>query len=78
MGVSADLLRDNLRDSGRVVSFSAEVSKMKASKWLSENVVYVDPEGVEIDNAMLRADQSVEGDVTESDDETAEVEEPDA
>jgi trigger factor len=68
MGVSADLLRTNLRDSGRVVSFAAEVSKMKASKWLSENVTYVDPEGVEIDNAMLRADQSVEGDDTQSDD----------
>jgi trigger factor len=68
MGVSSDLLRTNLRDSGRVVSFAAEVSKMKASKWLSENVTYVDPEGVEIDNAMLRADQSVEGDETESDD----------
>jgi trigger factor len=66
MGVSADLLRTNLRDSGRVVSFAAEVSKMKASKWLSENVTYVDPEGVEIDNALLRVDQSVEGDDTES------------
>jgi trigger factor len=83
MGVSADLLRDNLRDSGRVVNFSAEVSKMKASKWLSENVVYVDPEGVEIDNAMLRADQSVEDDDTASDaddtgDETGESTESDA
>ena len=67
MGVSADLLRDNLRDSGRVVNFSAEVSKMKASKWLIENVIYVDPEGVEIDNAMLRADQS------DGDDHTASV-----
>ena len=62
MGVSADVLRNNLRDSGRVVSFAAEVAKMKASKWLSENVTYVDPEGVEIDNAMLRADQSDESD----------------
>jgi trigger factor len=83
MGVPAQLLRDNLRDSGRVVSFSAEVSKMKASKWLSENVVYVDPEGVEIDNALLRADQSVEdaeasSEVDESDDDTAEEAEPDA
>ncbi|HUZ41220.1 MAG TPA: trigger factor [Acidimicrobiales bacterium] len=68
MGVSSDLLRTNLRDSGRVVSFAAEVSKMKASKWLSENVTYVDPEGVEIDNAMLRANQSVGGDEMESDD----------
>jgi trigger factor len=83
MGVAADLLRDNLRDSGRVVSFTAEVSKMKASKWLSENVVYVDPEGVEIDNAMLRADQSVddgetESESTETDDDTAEVIDADA
>ncbi|MGA2432018.1 MAG: trigger factor [Acidimicrobiales bacterium] len=83
MGVSPDVLRGNLRDSGRVVSFTAEVSKMKASKWLSEHVTYVDPEGVEIDNALLRADQSVEdeespvGDV-ESEGDTAEVEEPDA
>lgn len=83
MGASADLLRDNLRDSGRVVSFAAEVSKMKASKWLSENVVYVDPEGVEIDNAMLRADQSVEDADSESessdtDDGTAEESDADA
>jgi hypothetical protein len=82
MGVSADLLRDNLRDSGRVVNFSAEVSKMKASKWLSVNVVYVDPEGVEIDNAILRADQSIEDDDTTSDaddvDETGESTESDA
>ena len=83
MGVSADLLRDNLRDSGRVVSFTAEVSKMKASKWLIENVVYVNPEGVEIDHAMLRADQSVEADESESeaaetDDDGAEVTDADA
>lgn len=67
MGVTSDLLRENLRNSGRVVSFSAEVSKMKASKWLSENVTYVDPDGAEIDSAMLRADQSVGDDETESD-----------
>ena len=64
MGVAADILRENLRNSGRVVNFSAEVSKVKASKWLSENVTFVDPEGVEIDHAMLRADQSDEGDET--------------
>ena len=46
------------RDSGRVVTFQAEVAKMKASKWLSENVTFVDPEGVEIDPEMLRSDQS--------------------
>jgi trigger factor len=64
MGVAADILRENLRNSGRVVNFSAEVSKVKASKWLSENVTFVDPEGVEIDHAMLRANQSDEGDET--------------
>ncbi len=76
MGVSADLLRDNLRNSGRVVSFSAEVSKMKASKWLSENVTFVDPEGAEIDTAMLRADQSDDDDEIDSggtDDDTGAV-----
>jgi trigger factor len=62
MGVEAELLRENLRNSGRVVSFSAEVSKMKASKWLSENVTYVDPDGAEIDAALLRVDQSDRGD----------------
>jgi trigger factor len=83
MGVEADLLRDNLRNSGRVVSFSAEVSKMKASKWLSENVTYVDPDGAEIDGAMLREDQSDEGDetgdeATERDEATDEVADADA
>jgi trigger factor len=83
MGVEADLLRDNLRNSGRVVSFSAEVSKMKASKWLSENVTYVDPDGAEIDAALLREDQSDEGDesvdeVNESGEDTDEVADADA
>ncbi|HEY5439585.1 MAG TPA: trigger factor [Acidimicrobiales bacterium] len=58
MSVTADLLRDNLRDTGRVVAFNAEVGKMKASKWLTEHVTFVDPEGVEIDRALLRTDQS--------------------
>jgi hypothetical protein len=31
---------------------------MKASRWLTENVTYVDPEGVEIDRALLQTDQS--------------------
>jgi trigger factor len=58
MNVTADLLRTNLRDSGRVVTFRAEVAKMKASRWLTEHVTYVDPEGVEIDRALLKEDQS--------------------
>jgi trigger factor len=58
MGVDAEQLRTNLRDSGRVVAFNAEVAKMKASRWLQENVTFVDPDGVEIDRALLKADQS--------------------
>jgi trigger factor len=58
MNVTADLLRTNLRDSGRVVTFRAEVAKMKASRWLTDHVTYVDPEGVEIDRALLKEDQS--------------------
>lgn len=58
MKVSADRLRTNLRDTGRVVTFRAEVAKMKASRWLTDNVTYVDPEGVEIDPNLLKADES--------------------
>jgi trigger factor len=58
MGVDADKLRTNLRDSGRVVTFNAEVAKMKASKWLSDHVTFVDPDGVEIDRELLKSDQS--------------------
>ena len=60
MGVAAEDLRANLRDSGRVAAFQAEVAKMKASRWLNEHVTYVDPDGVEIDRAMLETDQSEE------------------
>jgi trigger factor len=58
MNVSADLLRTNLHDTGRAITFRSEVAKMKASKWLTEHVTYVDPEGVEIDPALLQRDQS--------------------
>lgn len=71
MNVTADVLRDNLRENGRVVAFTAEVGKMKASKWLSEHVTFVDPEGVEIDRALLRADQSNEGDLEGASDQTS-------
>jgi trigger factor len=60
MNVTADVLRTNLRDTGRVITFRAEVAKMKASRWLTDNVTYVDPEGVEIDRALLKTDQSEE------------------
>ena len=58
MNMTPELLRTNLRDTGRVITFRAEVGKMKASRWLTENVTYVDPEGVEIDRALLQTDQS--------------------
>jgi trigger factor len=58
MNMTPELLRTNLRDTGRVITFRAEVGKMKASRWLTDNVTYVDPEGVEIDRALLQTDQS--------------------
>ena len=60
MGVGAEQLRENLRDTGRVAAFTAEVAKMKASRWLNEHVTYVDPDGIEIDRSLLRTDQSEE------------------
>jgi trigger factor len=67
MGVEADTLRTNLRDSGRTVAFNAEVAKMKASRWLQEHVTFIDPDGVEIDRALLKTDQSEETIVVEAD-----------
>ena len=60
MNVPVETLRTNLRDTGRTVAFTAEVGKMKATKWLNEHVTYVDPAGVEIDSSLLDADQSAE------------------
>jgi trigger factor len=62
MKVTADVLRANLRDTGRVVTFRSEVAKMKASRWLNEHVTFIDPEGVEIDPGLLKADESDESD----------------
>lgn len=62
MDVTAQTLRTNLRDTGRVITFRSEVAKMKASRWLVENVTYVDSEGVEIDPALFRVDQSEDAD----------------
>lgn len=62
MDVAAETLRTNLRDTGRVVTFRSEVAKMKASRWLVENVTYVDSEGVEIDPALFREEQSEDAD----------------
>jgi len=60
MGVPADRLRTNLHDAGRVMAFNTEVAKMNASRWLQDHVTFVDPDGVEIDRALLKTDQSAE------------------
>ena len=58
MSVSADILRDNLETTGRRVTFVSEVAKMKASRWLLENVTYVDAQGATIDRALLDENQA--------------------
>jgi trigger factor len=58
MGVKVETLRENLYDSGRVVAFEAEVAKMKASRWLQENLIFIDENGATIDKALLAMDQS--------------------
>jgi trigger factor len=63
MGVEADQLKTNLRDSGRTVAFNAEVAKMNASRWLREHATFVDPDGVEIDRDLLKADEPEATDV---------------
>lgn len=60
MDLQSDVLRENLYNSGRVKSFDAEVAKIKANKWLSENVTFVDHLGIVIDRELLREDQSAE------------------
>lgn len=56
MGVEPAVLRANLRDGGRVAAFRAEVAKVKASRWLNDNLTFVDPTGVVIDPDLLRAE----------------------
>jgi trigger factor len=58
MSTNAEVLRANLRDTGRVVAFNAEVAKMKASRWLLDHVTFVDPQGVEVNRELLAQDQS--------------------
>ncbi len=60
MSTSTETLRDNLYKTGRVVAFESEVAKIKANKWLSEHVTFVDHLGIVIDRELLRADQSAE------------------
>src|SRR5665213_326953 len=62
MQVTPELFRTNLHDTGRVITFRSEVAKMKASRWLTDHVTFVDPEGVEIDRALLKTDESEDSD----------------
>lgn len=68
MSVSAETLRDNLRDNGRTPAFYAEIAKLNASKWLMANVTYIDELGAEIDKSLLeepKAEGSDEGSAEE-------------
>jgi trigger factor len=66
MNVKADALRQSLFDNGRTVGFAIEVAKMKASRWLMEHVIYVDPSGAEIDRSLLEPESpSEEGDAVD-------------
>ena len=53
MATSAESLRTDLHESGRMSAFRAEVAKNKAARWLRDHVTYVDPEGVAIDLSRL-------------------------
>ena len=58
MGVAASLLAENLIETGRQVAFNAEVAKMKASRWLYDNVTYVDENGAELDKSLFSENQA--------------------
>ena len=60
MGAKAAVLKENLITNGRMVSFVGEVAKMKANKWLMEQVVFVDPLGNAIDRSILETDTSAD------------------
>jgi trigger factor len=60
MNATAEVLKENLRTNGRLMSYAGEVAKMKANKWLMENVVYVDALGNAIDRDLLSVDLSAE------------------
>ena len=58
MGAEVEVLRENLRTNGRIAAFAAEIAKLKASRWLMDNVIYVDDTGAEIDRTLLETVQS--------------------
>ena len=58
MGMTSEALRQSLYENGRWAGFRSEVAKIKANTWLYEHAMYVDPQGVEVDRAILEEDQS--------------------
>jgi trigger factor len=58
MNVTPELLRTNLEETGRKVAFYAEVAKMKSSRWLYDNVKYVDGNGAELDKELFTENQA--------------------
>jgi len=58
MNVTPELLRTNLEETGRKIAFYAEVAKMKASRWLYDNVKYVDGNGAEMDKSLFTENQA--------------------
>jgi len=60
MGSTAEILKKNLVTNGRLPSYFGEVAKMKANRWLLENVIYVDALGNVIDRELLSTDLSDE------------------
>jgi trigger factor len=60
MGSTAEILKKNLVTNGRLPSYFGEVAKMKANRWLLDNVIYVDALGNVIDRELLSTDLSDE------------------
>jgi trigger factor len=58
MSVTPDILRANLEETGRKIAFYSEVAKMKASRWLYDNVKYVDGNGAELDKELFAENQA--------------------
>ncbi|MEI8147446.1 MAG: trigger factor [Actinomycetes bacterium] len=58
MNVTPEILSANLEETGRKIAFYAEVAKMKASRWLYDNVKYVDGNGAELDKELFAENQA--------------------
>jgi trigger factor len=58
MNETPEILSANLEETGRKIAFYAEVAKMKASRWLYDNVKYVDGNGAELDKELFAENQA--------------------